>query len=276
MNILNRALNIYYSEGLIGITLRIKQRLTDKNNFKNWKKKLFMNSDREFEYSEYGIKFKKNKSDATYKMYLKATYGYYYWNRISRLKHNFTFLDIGANQGLYTICAAKNPNSMNIYAFEPVAETYAYLNKNVQLNKVADKCTLINKAIANRRGAAQIAIVDGHSGAATIAEENAIFQRARATTAIELIDAGVLDNIVSAEFIPVVVKVDVEGHEPAVIEQLLKTSFSDRITEIFFEVQERWIDVEALKSTLRDNGFVNFTELGKGGVQYDILATRSS
>ena len=53
--------------------------------------------------SSYGLVFASNFPDLTFQFYIKATYGYFYWNRLKSIDHPFVFLDIGANQGLYAI-----------------------------------------------------------------------------------------------------------------------------------------------------------------------------
>ena len=57
--------------------------------------------------SKYGIYFKNNWTDVTFKFYIEASYGFFYWDRIKSISKDFIFLDIGANQGLFSICAAK-------------------------------------------------------------------------------------------------------------------------------------------------------------------------
>lgn len=95
--------------------------------------------------SRYGIRISVNPCDATFNHYVSGVYGFYYWNRIRGISTKFVFLDIGANQGLYTICAALNPNIEKCFAFEPVDETFHLLEKNININGVANKCTLIKK-----------------------------------------------------------------------------------------------------------------------------------
>ena len=60
-------------------------------------------------YSAYGIPLAMNSGDKTFEFYVSGAYGKYYWERLSNIKEQFVFLDIGANQGLYTVCAAHNP-----------------------------------------------------------------------------------------------------------------------------------------------------------------------
>jgi hypothetical protein len=81
-----------------------------------------------------------------------------------------------------------------------------------------------------------------------------------------------LEAIVHAARLPIYVKIDVEGHEEAVVTELLKCSFADQIREIFYEVDVRWVNPQVLQSLLQAAGFQSV----KIGSQkhYDVLATR--
>ena len=98
--------------------------------------------------SKYGIIFKKNWKDQTFRFYINASYGYFFWNFLSDISNEFIFIDIGSNQGLYTICAAKNKFCSEVYSFEPINSTFSLLAKNVVKNKVSKKCRLLKKAIS--------------------------------------------------------------------------------------------------------------------------------
>lgn len=50
------------------------------------------------------------------------------------LKSNFTFIDVGANQGEFTVFAASKLKHGKVIAFEPVQKQFSMLVKNVQLN----------------------------------------------------------------------------------------------------------------------------------------------
>ena len=269
MNIFLRVLDVWKNEGVKGVSSRLRTRsrlaLLKANELFGCKTVK----------SVYDLKFAANYSDITFRFYVMGNYGFYYWDRLSSINNPFVFLDIGANQGLYTICAAKNANSVMSYAFEPVAETFTYLKKNVGLNDVSNKCSLINKAIADRCGVATIATKAEHSGAATLADANDLTQAASDTDEIQLIDAHALENIVRAENYPIVVKIDVEGYEAVVIKQLLQTRFARQIKEIYFEVDEDWIDVNSIKTDLQNAGFDEFSNIGSGK-HYDLLASKAA
>ena len=61
---------------------------------------------------------------------------------IDTFKKNSIFWDIGANIGLYSCYAAKRADS-KIYAFEPSVFNLELLAKNIHLNSLSDKITII-------------------------------------------------------------------------------------------------------------------------------------
>ena len=85
--------------------------------------------------SKYGIIFKENFEDKTFNFCIKASYGFYFWDLLSGISNNFIFIDIGANQGLYTICAAKNKFCSEVYSFEPVNDPYLLLIEVCDVHK---------------------------------------------------------------------------------------------------------------------------------------------
>src|SRR5690349_18823938 len=48
------------------------------------------------------------------------------------------FVDVGANVGMYSIWAAKTRKT-RVFAFEPEAQNYSLLNRNIVLNDLSDR-----------------------------------------------------------------------------------------------------------------------------------------
>ena len=223
--------------------------------------------------SKYGILFKKNWPDLTFIFYINASYGYYYWDRISSMPRKFIFVDIGANQGLYTICAAKNKFCKRVYAFEPVKKTFSFLKENTSINEVNHKCNLINKGISDKSEIMNLSLIKNHSGAANI-RSNRINNNCEKREKIDLINFQELNKLFKClDDIPLIVKIDVEGHEEKVIKTLILSDFINNIMEIFYEVDEKWIDPINLKNLLISKGFSKFTKIGRDK-HYDVLAQR--
>ena len=72
----------------------------------------------------------------------------------------------------------------------------------------------------------------------------------------------------------IIVKIDVEGHEEVVIDELIKSSFFHNVSAIFYEVDKAWTRKSELKAILEDHAFNYFTQYGRGK-HYDILACRA-
>lgn len=220
--------------------------------------------------SAYGILLSANYLDNTFKMCLHGTYGFFYSDRIRGKEQYFEYLDIGSNQGLYTILAAKNKFCLRCFAFEPAKSTRILLNSNLKINLVEEKCAVFPYAISKNEGKIKMFHVDGHSGASSIS--NLKLTDTQNFEVIEAVGAKFLNNILPKEGVPLVVKIDVEGHEESVIEALGRSNCFSRIVEIFYEVDERWINPETINGSLKGKGFT-LQKVGQG-THYDILATR--
>ena len=227
--------------------------------------------------SYYGVKLNSNYSDATFRFYMTGFYGDEYWKHITDKKQSFIFLDIGANQGLYTLCAAMNKNCIACFSFEPVLRTFSLLQKNVTINDLSSKCHLINKAISNKSGYSNISIKADHSGVASMYSGNNLTRDTNnIIEKIEAISSTELDSLISNENkVELIVKIDVEGFEMNVIKELLKTQMANDISEIYFEVNERWVNYNDIEILLKSNGYKFFSKTSTNTKHYDVCASKS-
>ncbi len=226
--------------------------------------------------SYYGVKLNANFDDATFKFYMTGSYGDNYWKHITDKIQPFIFIDIGANQGLYSLCAAMNKNCISCFSFEPVNRTFALLKKNVFINDLSSKCNLINKAVSNKSGSCDISIKTNHSGVASmLVANNSNKEGDYNTETIETISHVELDNLIwNKDKVGLIVKIDVEGFEMNVIKELLKTQLARDITEIYFEVNERWVNYDDIKILLKSNGFKFFSKTSENIKHYDVYASK--
>lgn len=222
--------------------------------------------------SVYGLRFAANWNDLTFQFYVDASYGFFLFNRLKRREGSFVFLDIGANQGLYTIVAAQNPNCKGAWAFEPVPATRDLLERNIGLNGVGGAAHVVPSAVTSSDGSLTIMVPKGHSGMARLD-----VQGDGETQYIPLEINGMsrvgLDALQFGADEDIVVKIDVEGHEETVLRELLASRHAARISEIFYECDETWLDAENLMAMLRAAGFSRIRKIGSG-VHYDVLAER--
>ncbi|MDD9878032.1 MAG: FkbM family methyltransferase [Magnetovibrio sp.] len=129
-------------------------------------------------------------------------------------------VDIGANIGGYTIWAAKH-RRMRVFAFEPEAQNFAYLNKNIILNSLDDQVTAFPAAISDETRFSVLNLGDTRIGGSlnSFAEpvdenleprEPLYRQGSVATSLDQLVADGVLP-------VPDHIKIDVDGFEHKVV-----------------------------------------------------------
>jgi FkbM family methyltransferase len=223
--------------------------------------------------SIYGVRLKGNWDDSTFRMYLVGSYGFFLSDFLARQRSPFLFLDIGANQGLYSILAARNRFCRGVHAFEPVPQVAALLAENLALNR-AREVAVHRVAISDRSGQIDIAFDPGHTGTSSLAAaRDARAGQGAGTVRLTTIDHGGLDALIAPGAPRILVKIDVEGHEETVVAELAKCSFLPRVEAIFYECDESATDVRAVEATLRRAGFAGFVKVGMG-THYDTLALR--
>lgn len=223
--------------------------------------------------SIYGVRLTGNWEDSTFRMYLFGSYGFFLSEFLARQQAPFIFLDIGANQGLYSILAARNPACIAVHAFEPVAQVADLLDANLALNH-AQGVVVHRQAISDNAGQIEIAFDPRHSGTSSLVVPRGDMALAGLqTTTLETIDHRALDAVIPAAEARILIKIDVEGHEETVVSELSKCSFLPRIAAIFYECDESATDVAAVEGILRTAGFTEFAKIGMG-THYDTLALR--
>ena len=222
----------------------------------------------EFVPSRYGVLMKANWQDFTFRACINGSYGNKLSDHLAGRREKFAFVDIGANQGLYSLIAGKNPNCTTVLAFEPVAATAALLRANIARNGLSDKGIVVQKAVSDAPGTATISMDDSHSGAATLREG----VQSASTIEIQLADIVELDSYLP-DGVAIHIKIDVEGHEETVIEQIVKSKHAEQIESIFYEIDERWVNPARIAEMLSGIGLVNIEQVGSGK-HYDVMASR--
>jgi len=149
------------------------------------------------------------------------------------------FVDVGANIGSYTVLASKVVGA-NSFAIEPVPETYQRLCRNININDIS-------------------LLVDSRCCAAGKNHGLIKFSSDMDTTN-QVVDGNYLGNsmevpVESLDHIleklqPTLIKIDVEGFEPEVIEGARKTLTLDCVLAVLLETVNPKIE-----ETLRESGF---------------------
>ena len=92
------------------------------------------------------------------------------------------------------------------------------------------------------------------------------------TETIETIASADLE-VLLADSDALLVKIDVEGHELTVLNQLMACEAAKKIEGVFYEVDTRWSDAASIKELLSIGGFSKFEKIGNGR-HFDVMAYR--
>lgn len=220
--------------------------------------------------SYYKVKLKPFWEDETFKYCYAGYYGNFYSSYLHDIKTHYDFLDIGSNQGLYSLIASKNKNINKIICFEPLPYVFEILKKNIELNNI-DEFDIYPYAISNENKISKIYINKSHSG------KSSLFNRKDIDSNVEINvktkNFSFFDSIsnVNSKYI---VKIDVEGHEEIVIKELFKSKIGKNIQTIFFEVNTKWTSYRKIEKLLSEKGFTKFIKTGDSSTNFDVLAIR--
>lgn len=177
---------------------------------------------------------------------------------------------------MYSIIAAKNYSCEKVISFEPILETYELLKQNCSLNNVAHKCQLHNLAISNACGVEKIPFDKYFSGKSSLVLK-AETEQSNLTDeqiSIHTVDKSIFSNISVEDDMNYILKVDVMGFELTVLEEIFKCEFSNAITNIFYQVDERWVDPSSIEKLLSENDFKNFKKHGMDQIHYNVMASK--
>jgi FkbM family methyltransferase len=160
------------------------------------------------------------------------------------------FADIGAYSGIYTLLAcAANPSVRGV-AFEPQDDAFEMLQGNVAVNPgFSERMTLVPAAAGDAAGEAILHVPDDRTTASIVGDgEGRLVRVVRA------------DDEISADLDVDLVKIDVEGHQLAVLRGLERTLRKQ--PALIIECGNQFAPVREL---LRESGYTKFVYLGPSG-----------
>lgn len=179
------------------------------------------------------------------------------------LADNMAVIDIGANQGFFSLYAASQ--GATVYAFEPCAENFEMLKWNVATNHLSDRVKLFNSAVTGKGGTVPLFVgldASGEvlSGSVSILDENRGGKTVQ-TRAVESVSLdALLAELPTCDFL----KIDCEGAEYEILQNTSRASFR-KIARIAMECHSGRIG-EAAK-LLSDAGFeIVYQRPGETGV----------
>lgn len=147
-------------------------------------------------------------------------------------KEGQTFIDIGANFGLYSVFVSKKFYNCDIHSFEPLPETFEILKKNIKHNKAAN-IKINNKGLSYEKGELYFTN-DKYAG-------NHIVMNPKSTQNLTKVDVEILDKYVENNGIKQIdfIKCDVEGAELLVLRGA-KETIEKYHPIILIEIYDEW------------------------------------
>lgn len=186
--------------------------------------------------SRYGVRMRVRAADFTN---LAAVAGAYHrdyddvYAELRSLEPGMAFVDVGANQGLFTLAAGQRVGPEGVVlAFEPDLSTFCDLIRNILENHLSNVFP-VNAAISETSGGENFQPGPRtHSGIGHIAPDGPI--RIMAMNYAD--NMALFDGLLGER--RVAIKIDVEGHEAHVVHALLGLLNSDRTEKLIIEIDE--------------------------------------
>jgi len=204
-------------------------------------------------------------NDLSSQLFVEGRYDpneFYFLNQL--LSSGMTVIDLGANEGLYTLFAAKQVGDSGIVlAFEPSLREFKRLQDNLALNEEITNVQTFQVGLSNNSDIQLLKVAaDDHSGQNTLGDfayEGIVCLNAETVTVRRLDD--VLEEL-AVQSVDVI-KIDVEGAEHRVFEGARKTLERDRPL-ILFELVDRALQKQSsstneILSYLRELGYEIFS-----------------
>jgi FkbM family methyltransferase len=167
------------------------------------------------------------------------------------------FVDVGAYSGIYTLLACTANPGLRAVAIEPNPAMQAIIGRNVALNGLDDRVTVLDHALSSRSGRAGLTIPADDRTAASLDRGT----RAGRTVNVE-VRTG--DEVLAG--LPVdLIKIDVEGWEHEVLDGiagLLAARRPNLIVECLGEAALRGV-----RERLAAHGYAHAYHLGRDGVR---------
>ena len=216
--------------------------------------------------SNYGVWMLNNDFDKTFKLSIMG-----YRNNLEKILSSINeptiFLDIGANQGVFSLVAAMNENFIEIHAFEPNLKLIPYLESNFYINKV-NSFIIHNVAIGPESTTISFFVPENHSGNGRIDSKTSNMK-------VVCVNRDYFNKIFTKTNQFYFIKIDVEGSESNVLDELFNSNIKYFIKYIFIEINTKFSKEDQLIAILSGNEFYEISRSGNE-VSYDALYVRNT
>lgn len=176
----------------------------------------------------------------------------------SRIKEGFVMFDVGAHHGLFTlVCAyelARRGLSGTVYSFEPFPENFELLCYNVRDNQLEPYAKLFNVAVANTPGVGNLAVGKNENSDNVLVRDGSGDADAGHYEPVKVMT---IDQFCSEVQRVDLIKIDVQGGEPAVLEGAKQLIERDRPILIVEAVAE-WPSTKHIRTLLQEYNYELF------------------
>ena len=167
-----------------------------------------------------------------------------------------TVVDLGAHIGVFAVFAARRAPGVRVFCYEPLPESFALLERNIRLNGLRGRVTMVQAAVAATGGSVPLFFFSG-VGMGTLSRPRSTMLNHHDVASVTLADILVNHGLARINFL----KVDIESGEFDVFESLTRECL-DRIDRIAMEChlagprrERRHERFQQLKAQLRSAGF---------------------
>jgi FkbM family methyltransferase len=169
-------------------------------------------------------------------------------------------VDVGANVGMYTVWAAKT-RGVRVFAFEPEAQNYGLLNRNLLLNGLGESVRAYCLALSDTAGFSELHLATLEAGGSChqLGEEVDFNHRPAKPKFSQGCLSARLDDLVRDGVVPAPqhIKIDVDGFEPKVIAGAAQLLRAATTRSLLIEVNQNLPDHMVMVKELNQLGFAH-------------------
>ena len=177
---------------------------------------------------------------------------------IAQFRASDVLVDVGANVGMYTVWAAKT-RGVRVFAFEPEAQNYALLNRNIALNGLDAQVKAYCLALSDQAGYSELHLSNQQMGGSchSLGERVDFKHEPMKPVYSQGCVAARLDDLVAQGVVPMPahVKIDVDGIEPKVIAGARKVLVDRKLRSLLIETNRNLPDHVRMVAELESLGF---------------------
>ena len=171
------------------------------------------------------------------------------------------FFDIGANIGIYSLFYTQVKQG-NVYSFEPSVFNLRQLAKNISINELSERITIVSNPLSESTGIAKFINGSADEGGALSAfgveygyDGEPIISNINYSVLGFSLDDMFEKSVLTEK--PSLIKIDVDGIEHLILKGAAKTLKSEELKSLFIEVNDDFKEqANKSKDVLESAGFV--------------------